>query len=57
MVYRIEKLNQITRGWTNYSQNWKYEEKLIKIDGYLRTRMKVVIWKQQKKGGKRKTVL
>lgn len=53
MDYRIEKLNQIIRGWINYYRIGSMKRTLTRIDKHLRTRMRIVIWKQWKKSAKR----
>ena len=53
MDYRIEKLNQVIRGWVNYFRMGSMKNNLIRIDKHLRTRMRIVIWKQWKKSTKR----
>ena len=63
MDYRIERLNQVIRGWINYfrigSMKINYfrigsmKTALQKIDEHLRTRIRIVIWKQWKKPSKR----
>ena len=53
MDYRIEKLNQVIRGWVNYYRMGSMKKALQRIDGHLRTRMRIVIWKQWKKRKKR----
>ena len=53
MDYRIEKLNQVIRGWINYYRMGSMKTALLRIDGHLRTRMRIVIWKQWKKSSKR----
>ena len=53
MDERIEKLNQVIRGWINYYRMGSMKNTLIRIDGHLRTRMRIVIWKQWKKREKR----
>ena len=53
MDYRIEKLNQVIRGWINYFRMGNMKETLKKIDGRLRMRMRIVIWKQWKTREKR----
>ena len=53
MDYRIEKLNQVIRGWINYFRIGSMKKNLIRIDEHLRTRMRIVIWKQWKKSPKR----
>jgi hypothetical protein len=46
---RIEKLNQVTRGWVNYFKYASISQKLIKIDGWLRNRLRYCIWTDWKK--------
>lgn len=53
MDYRITRLNQVIRGWVNYFRIGSMKMKLTKIDEHLRTRMRIVIWKQWKKREKR----
>lgn len=53
MDYRIEKLNQTIRGWINYFRMGSMKTVLTRIDEHLRTRMRIVIWKQWKKSPKR----
>lgn len=48
MDYRIIRLNQVIRGWINYFRMGNMKEALKKIDEHLRTRMRIVIWKQWK---------
>ena len=44
MDYRIEKLNQVIRGWINYFRIGSMKATLTRIDEHLRTRMRIVIW-------------
>ena len=53
MDYRIERLNQVIRGWINYFRIGSMKQVLARIDEHLRTRIRIVIWKQWKKGSKR----
>ncbi|MBQ0041510.1 MAG: group II intron reverse transcriptase/maturase [Clostridiales bacterium] len=53
MDERIEKLNQVIRGWINYYRMGSMRNTLIRIDKHLRNRMRIVIWKQWKKSTKR----
>ena len=53
MEYRIEKLNQLIRGWVNYFKLGKMKAKLISITQNLRFRLRMCIWKQWKTGKKR----
>ena len=53
MDLRIQKLNEVIRGWINYFKIGSMKKKLEEIDERLRTRMRIVIWKQWKTGKKR----
>ena len=53
MDLRILKLNEVIRGWVNYFKIGGMKQKLKDIDERLRTRMRIVIWKQWKTGEKR----
>ena len=53
MDLRILKLNEVIRGWINYFKIGSMKQKLKDIDERLRTRMRIVIWKQWKTGEKR----
>ena len=53
MDERIKRLNWVIRGWINYYRIGKMKTNLTRIDGHLRTRMRIVIWKQWKTGQKR----
>jgi len=53
MDERIEKLNQVIRGWINYCRMGSMKKTLTRIDKHLRNRMRIVIWKQWKKSKKR----
>ena len=48
MDYRIMRLNQVIRGWVNYFRMGNMKKALQKIGERLRTRMRIVIWKQWK---------
>ncbi len=41
---RIVKINQVTRGWINYFKYANISQKLSKIDGWLRNRLRYCIW-------------
>lgn len=45
---RIQKINYLVRGWVNYFRISNMKTNLIKIDERLRTRIRVIIWKQWK---------
>jgi len=53
MDTRIRRLNWVIRGWINYFRIGKMKKNLMRIDGHLRTRMRIVIWKQWKTSQKR----
>ena len=53
MSERIQRLNWVIRGWINYFRIGKMKTNLTRIDGRLRTRMRIVIWKQWKTSQKR----
>ena len=53
MTDRIKMLNQVIRGWINYFRIASMKNKLKEIDAHLRTRMRIVIWKQWKTREKR----
>lgn len=46
---RIEKLNQVCRGWINYFKYASINLKLTKVDGWLRNRLRYCIWTDWKK--------
>ena len=46
---RIKKINYVARGGVNYFRIADMKNMLIKIDKHLRTRIRVIIWKQWKK--------
>lgn len=50
---RIIKLNQVIRGWINYFSIGTVKTAMSVIDGHLRTRIRVIIWKQWKVPTKR----
>ena len=45
---RFERLNWLIRGWVNYFKISKMKTFLAKIDKYLRTRIRMIIWKMWK---------
>ena len=53
MTYRIQRLNWVIQGWINYFRIGSMKNTLVKIDGWIRTRMRIIIWKQWKVRTKR----
>ena len=53
MDERIQRLNWVIRGWINYFRDGKMKKNMIRIDEHLRTKMRIVIWKQWKTSQKR----
>ena len=54
--YKISRLNPIIRGWINYFRIGSMKVAMRELDGYLRFRLRMCIWKQwkkQKKNGKK----
>ena len=49
----IEKINQVTRGWINYYALGSMKTAMTEIDAHLRTRIRIIIWKQWKVPKKR----
>ena len=54
---RIKKLNEVIRGWVNYFSITNMKWPLIKISAHLRTRLRMVLWKQWKVPSKRQWAL
>lgn len=50
---RIERINQVIRGWINYFSLSSMKTVMNDIDAHLRTRLRVIIWKQWKVPSKR----
>lgn len=50
---RIMRLNWVIRGWINYFRIGKMKWNMSRIDEHLRTRIRIVIWKQWKTSQKR----
>ncbi len=46
---RIRKLNEVLRGWINYFKYASIYQKLRKLDGWLRNRLRYCIWHDWKK--------
>jgi RNA-directed DNA polymerase len=53
MDERIQRLNGVIRGWINYFRIGKMKQNMKRIDKHLRTRLRIVIWKQWKTSQKR----
>lgn len=50
---RIKRINQVIRGWINYFSLSSMKMVMTDIDAHLRTRLRVIIWKQWKVPSKR----
>jgi len=46
---RIEKLNEVQRGWVNNCRMASIQNKLNELDGWLRNRLRYCIWHHWKK--------
>lgn len=46
---RIKQINYLVRGWVNYFRIANMKSVITEIDEHLRTRIRVIIWKQWKK--------
>ena len=55
--YRIKKLNEVIRGWINYYLIADMKTALTKIDAHLRTRLRVILWKEWKVPSQRQWAL
>jgi hypothetical protein len=53
MDERIKRLNWEIRGWINYFRIGNMKTNMTRIDEHLRTRIRIVIWKQWKTSQKR----
>ena len=53
MTERIKRLNWVIRGWINYFRMGNMKDAMSKIDEWLRTRIRIIIWKQWKTREKR----
>jgi RNA-directed DNA polymerase len=54
---RIEKLNSTIRGWLEYFKYASIQQKLLKLDGWLRNRLRYCIWHHWKKPEKKRRSL
>ena len=50
---KIVRINQVTRGWINYYALGSMKTAMAEIDARLRTRLRMIIWKQWKVPAKR----
>ena len=50
---RVQRLNQVIRGWINYFSMSSMKTVMGRIEEHLRTRLRVIIWKQWKVPAKR----
>ena len=46
---RLQKLQEVCRGWINYFKFASMQQKLIQLDGWLRNRLRYCIWTDWKK--------
>lgn len=53
LTYRINKINQVLRGWINYYRKSSMKFAMTRIGTKLRTQIRVIIWKQWKVPSKR----
>ena len=53
MDYRISKLNPVIRGWINYFRICDMKTLMKELDGWLRVRIRMCIWKQWKTSQRR----
>ena len=54
---RIKKINEVTRGWINYYRIGAMRKIMKKVDEHLRTKIRMIIWKQWKVPSKRQWAL
>lgn len=53
LTYRLTKLNEVIRGWINYFRIGSVKAFLTRISETLRTKLRIIIWKQWKTPQKR----
>lgn len=49
MTERLGRITQVTRGWVNYFGIARGKSRLLRLDEWLRSRLRMCIWKQWKK--------
>lgn len=54
---RIKQINYLVRGWVNYFRIANMKNAIQEIDEHLRTRIRVIIWKQWKKPQRKEKAL
>ena len=54
---RIKQINYAVRGWVNYFRIANMKNTIQEIDEHLRTRIRVIIWKQWKKASRKEKAL
>ena len=54
---RIKQINYLIRGWVNYFKIANMRKAILEIDKHLRTRIRVIIWKQWKRISRREKAL
>lgn len=57
LTHTIETLNPVLRGWIGYFQYTQTKNALEKLDGWLRRRLRCLLWRQAKHGQGRTTML
>ena len=49
LAFRIEKINEVTRGWINYFRIADMKKLMEELDQKIRLHLRIIIWKQWKK--------